>query len=265
MRWALAVLAALFPGVAMAQNQLAPASSDWTVTVGVEGRIVPAYEGSSNEMLRPFPMFDIRRAGKPARFRSPRDGFSFGILDYGRFVAGPTTKVRFARNEGDSSNLRGLGDVGWTFEAGGFAEYWVTDFLRTRVELRQGFGGHHGLVSEVTADLVVPVSPQLTLSGGPRMTLVSSAYTNTYFSVTPAQSLASGLPVYDARGGFQSAGAGFQARYEWSPRWATHMFVEYERLAGAAANAPLVTRYGTRDQIQLGLGATYSFDMKSLW
>jgi outer membrane protein len=268
MRWLPAAVAAVLTALVLpagAQNKLTPVTSDWTVTLGVEGRVLPTYEGSGNMMLRPFPMFDVRRAGKPARFRSPRDGFSFGILDYGRFIAGPTTKVRFARNEGDSSNLRGLGDIGWTFEAGAFAEYWPTDLLRTRVELRQGFGGHHGLVSDITADLVVPVTKQLTLSGGPRTTLVSSAYSNTYFSITPAQSIASGLPVYNARGGFHSVGAGAQARYEWSPQWATHMFVEYERLVGDAANAPLVATYGKRDQIQLGIGATYSFDMKPLW
>jgi outer membrane protein len=250
---------------ASAQNQPAAVTSDWTVTLGVEGRVLPTYEGSGNMMLRPFPMFDVRRADKPARFRSPRDGFSFGIIDYGRFVAGPTTKVRFARNEGDSSDLRGLGHIGWAFEPGAFAEYWPADWLRTRVELRQGFGGHHGLVSDITADLVMPVTPQLTLSGGPRTTLVSSAYSNTYFSITPAQSIASGLPVYNARGGFHSVGAGAQARYEWSQQWATHMFVEYERLVGDAANAPLVVTYGKRDQIQLGIGATYSFNMKALW
>jgi outer membrane scaffolding protein for murein synthesis (MipA/OmpV family) len=43
------------------------------------------------------------------------------------------------------------------------------------------------------------------------------------------------------------------------------MFVEYERLVGDAANAPLVVTYGKRDQIQLGIGATYSFNMKALW
>jgi outer membrane protein len=250
---------------ANAQNKLAPVTSDWTITLGVEGRVLPSYEGSGDSMLRPFPLFDVRRAGKPANFRSPRDGFSFGILDYGRFIVGPTTKVRFARNEGSDTSLRGLGDVGWAFEAGAFAEYWPTDWLRTRVELRQGFGAHHGLVSDITADLVVPVAPRLTLSAGPRMTLVTSAYTGPYFSITPRQSLASGLPVYNAQGGFHSAGAGLQARYEWSPQWATHMFVEYERLTGDAAYAPLVVQYGRRDQIQLGLGATYSFDMKPLW
>lgn len=262
----LAVMAALGAVFALVPGARAePASADWTVTLGAEGRVLPAYEGSSSSMLRPFPLFEVRRAGKPASFRSPRDGFSFGILDYGRFIAGPTTKVRFERKESSDTNLRGLGDVAWAFEAGAFAEYWAADWLRTRVELRQGIGGHRGLVSDVTADLVVPVTKQLTFSGGPRMTLATAAATSPYFSITPAQSAASGLPVYDAGGGIRSLGAGAQARYEWSPQWATHMFIEYERLAGDAANAPLVTRYGTRDQIQVGLGVTYSFNMRGLW
>ena len=70
--------------------------------------------------------------------------------------------------------------------------------------------------------------------------------------------------VYDAGGGLRSLGAGAQARYEWSPQWA-YMFVEYERLAGDVANAPLVTHFGSREQIQVGLGATYSFNMHPLW
>jgi outer membrane protein len=210
-------------------------------------------------------MFDVHRSDKAGSFRSPRDGFSFGILDYGRFRAGPTTKVKLARNEGDDPVLRGLGDVPWAFEAGAFVEYWVVDWLRTRAELRQGFNGHHGLAAEVTADLVVPVAPKLTFSGGPRLSLASSAATSPYFSITAAQSAASGLPVYDARGGLRSYGAGAQARYEWSRVWATHLFVEYERLTGYAANSPLVTQRGSRDQIQVGMGVTYSFDTKALW
>ena len=260
---AILVLSALAAGAAAESAPALP--PDWTVTVGVEGRVLPSYEGSASSMLAPFPLFDIRRAGVPASFRSPRDGFSFGILDSGRFQAGPTVKVRFPRKEGNDSELRGLGDIGWTVEAGGFVEYWPADWLRGRVELRQGIGGHHGMVSDITADLVLPVTPQLTLSGGPRLTLASAAATSPYFSITPAQSAASGLPVYAASGGVRSVGAGAQARYEWSKAWATHLFVEYERLAGAAANSPLVTARGSRDQIQLGLGVSYSFDIKGLW
>ena len=261
---ALLAVSALASGAA-AEPAPAPASpSDWTIMLGVEGRVLPTYEGSGSSMLRPFPLFDVRRAGTPAGFRSPRDGASIGIVDSGRFRAGPSFKVRFPRESADTG-LPGLGDIAWTLEAGAFAEYWPTDWLRGRVELRQGFGGHHGLVSDLMADLVMPVTKQLTLSGGPRLTLATAAATSPYFSITPAQSAASGLPVYDAGSGLRSFGAGAQARYEWSPQWATHIFVEYERLAGDAANSPLVITHGSRDQIQVGMGVTYSFDIRAPW
>jgi len=259
-RGGLAATAAL-----LALSAGAATAADWTVMLGVEGRVLPKFDGSANAMLAPFPLFDVRRAGTPATFRGPRDGASFGLVESGRFRAGPVFKIHLPRREGDDSDLRGLGNVDWTLEAGGFVEYWPTDWLRGRAELRQGFGGHHGLVSDLMADVVVPVSPQLTLSGGPRATLASSKALSPYFSITPMQSVASGLPVYDAGGGLRSVGLGAQARYEWSRQWATHIFVEYERLTGDAANSPLVSVRGSRDQVQMGLGVTYSFDMKGLW
>ena len=75
----------------------------------------------------------------------------------------------------------------------------------------------------------------------------------------------SGLPVFEARGGLRSYGAGAQARYAWTPQWGTHLFVEYERLAGDAGNSPLVTQRGSRNQTQVGLGVTYSFNVPGLW
>ena len=259
------VLAAGAALVALAVSAAAEPAADWTVTLGVEGRVLPRYEGSARSMFAPFPMLEVRRGGTPRNFSSPRDGVSFGLLDSRRFQAGPTVKVRFPRKESSDNDLRGLGDVDWTLEAGAFVEYWPADWLRGRVELRQGIGGHHGLVSDLMADVVVPVTPQLTLSGGPRLTLASASATAPYFSITPAQSAGSGLPVYAASGGLRSLGAGAQARYEWSKAWATHIFIEYERLAGDAGNSPLVSTRGTRDQVQAGLGVTYSFDIKRLW
>jgi outer membrane protein len=240
-------------------------SSDWTIMLGVEGRVLPSYEGSGGSVLRPLPIFGVRRAGTAEKFRSPRDGASIGILDIGRFTLGPTLKLRMRRKESDSSDLRGLGDVDWTVEAGAFAEYWPAEWLRTRAELRQGIGGHHGLVSDLMADVVVPVAPKLTLSGGPRLTLATASAESPYFSITAAQAASSGLPAYDAGGGVHSYGAGAQARYAWTPRWSGHMFIEYERLADDAANSPLVTQRGSRDQIQVGIGTTYSFDIHGLW
>lgn len=245
---------------------LTPApSAEWTVTIGVEGRAMPKFEGSDSSMLRPFPILRVRRASEPDQFRSARDGLSVAILDAGKFKLGPTAKLRFDRKESDDSSLRGLGDVNWAVEVGAFAEYWPADWLRTRVEVRQGFGGHHGVVADVTADLVFPVTKQLTLSGGPRLTAGTAASVSPYFSITPAQAALSGLPVYDARGGLRSYGLGTQATYAWSRQWASVIFFEYERLTGDPANSPLVTLRGSRNQVQVGMGVTYSFNVPGLW
>lgn len=272
-RW-LAGLAAVLSGcsaaaageLAMVKPVWAPGQKgDWTITIGVEGRVLPTYEGSDRYTVIPLPQFDIRRAGTPAHFSSPRDGFGFGILDSGKFRAGPSFKIRLPRRESADNDLTGLGNVDFTLEAGAFAEYWLLPWLRGRAEVRQGFGGHHGVVGDLMADAVVPAGPQLTFSGGPRMTLASGAAVSPYFSVNGTQSAASGLPVYEAGGGVYSYGAGAQARYQWSPQWATNVFAEYERLSGDAGDSPITRLRGSRDQVQVGIGATYSFDVRPLW
>lgn len=255
----LAVLSAA-PANAADPAQQRVASSDWTVTLGVEPRVLPTYEGSTRVWVVPFPMFDVRRAGTPSTFRSPRDGASVGIIENGSFRAGPTLKLRLPRREDGDPKIQGLGNLDWAWEAGAFVEYWPAKWLRGRVELRRGFGAHHGLVADVMGDIVAPVTPKLTLSGGPRLTVSNATAMDPYYSITPQQSALSGLPVFDAKGGMRSYGAGVQARYEWSTQWASHVFLEYERLAGDAANAPLVALRGTRDQMQFGVGISYSFD-----
>lgn len=268
---AFGALTAALPAFA-ADYQPAPAPmlsqkpvSMWTVTIGAEGRMLPEYEGGKDFRFSAVPIIRVARAGAEARFRSARDSAGFALIDTGHFRAGPGLKVRLGRKESDSSDLIGLGDVDWAVEVGGFAEYWPTDWLRTRAELRQGFNGHRGVMADLMADVVVPVTPQLTLSGGPRMVLASAKALEPYFGISTGQALASGLPAYSASGGVRSYGAGAQAQYKWSPRWASHVFVEYERLAGNAGNSPLVTQRGTRDQVQVGIGTTYSFDVQGLW
>jgi len=135
-------------------------------------------------------------------------------------------------------------------------------WLRTHAELRQGFGGHHGVVGELMADAVVRASRQLTLSAGPRLTLASTSALASYFSITASQAAASGLPAFDAKGGVHAAGVGAQARYLWTPQWGTHIFVEYERLVGDARRSPLVTQRGSANQWTFGFGVTYAFDVR---
>jgi outer membrane protein len=252
-------------GLAAGGPTPAPSPSGWTVTLGVEGRAEPVFRGSDDLIFLPYPIVDVRPAGTPERFRGPRDGIGFALFDTGNLRLGPVGRLRRQRRESDDDALRGLGNVPWAAEIGGFAEYWWGSWLRARAELRQGFNGHHGVVSDLMLDAVVPVTGRLTLSGGPRLTLASTAANAPYFSIDPVQSLASGLPVYAAKGGVQSVGAGARARYFWTPAWATHAFVEYERLTAGAAHSPLVEQRGSPNQVTVGLGVTFAFNINPLW
>src|SRR3984957_15071424 len=242
-----------------------PPPAMWTIEIGAEVRSLPHWQGSDDYSFYPFPLFDARPAGTPPRFHAPRDGFGYAVYDTDTVKAGPVVQVELGRYVRHNPDLAGLGDVGMAAEVGGFVDYWPTHWLRARVELRQGFGGHTGVVSDQTLDLVVPVAPQWTLSGGPRLTEATRDANEPYFGVTPAQSAASGLPVYDPGGGLRSYGIGTQARYQWNPQWASHAFVEYSRLTDGVGNSPVVAARGAPDQAMFGFGTVYSFDMPALW
>jgi outer membrane protein len=237
-------------------------SGTWTVMVGVGGEYKPDFEGANRAMLSPVPIFAIRRAGTTEQFRGPRDSASIAFLDFGDLRAGPVARFDAARKQFNYSELNGLGDVKAAVQLGGFVEYYPVDWFRTRVELRQGVVGPNGTVADFSADFIVPVFQRLTISAGPRFTWESTKATSPYFGIDAVQAMASGLPVFNAKGGAHSYGVGAQVSYRINPQWEVHSYVEYERLLGDAAASPLVAVRGSPNQTTVGIGASYSFDFK---
>lgn len=229
---------------------------------GIGGEYRPNFEGSKNWMLSPIPIFTIRRAGSAEPFRAPRDSGSIALIDFGDLRAGPAAKFIPGRKSYNYSELNGLGDVKAAVELGGFAEYYPVDWFRVRSEVRQGLGGHHGAVVDLSADFVVPVIQRLTVSAGPRFTWKSTQATSPYFGIDAVQAVASGLPIFDAKGGAHSAGFGTQVKYRINPQWEVHSYIEYERLLGDAAKSPLVTTRGSVNQTTVGVGVSYAFDFQ---
>src|SRR5215470_18765487 len=86
-----------------------PAAYDWTVTVGVEGKVEPIFQGSKDFTVRPNPLFDIRRYGTPEQFRAPRDGIGFALFEGSKSQIGPVGQIRINRRESDDrAALHGL-------------------------------------------------------------------------------------------------------------------------------------------------------------
>jgi outer membrane scaffolding protein for murein synthesis (MipA/OmpV family) len=285
----ISALAGLVPGVAAAADLPEPAPQppptapaaytpppppDWTVTIGVEGRTVPAWPGASFTPLgyTGSPLFSIRKSGMPPDYFGARDSFGFSILDLGVFKIGPAVKVIWSRTSSEYAQLNGLPNVNFAVQAGGFAEFWPVPWLRLRTEVRQGIGGENGLTGDAFLDVVVPFG-QFRWSAGPRVTMQTTAAVSPYFSITAAQAAAADadqptlprLTVYDASGGLYSYGAGTQLEYFINSQWAVHGLFEYERLTDSVADSPIVTQRGSPNQYTFGLGATYSFNMHPWW
>jgi MipA family protein len=153
--------------------------------------------------------------------------------------------------------------VDFTFEPGLFANFLISDSFRLRAEARRGIGGHEGWVGDLGADAFFRPGPDTVISIGPRLRLADEDYMESYFGVTPAVALRSGLPVYQPEGGIKAAGAMFGITHQLSRSFGVYAYAGYDRLVGDAADSPIVRQFGSEDQFSGGLTLYYSFRMRN--
>lgn len=243
---------------------VSPSTADdknWNLTLGAGVRFVPSFMGSSELSLRPRPVFGISR-GLTSRWHSAEDdAISPGLLFGDNWRVGLSGAILWQRRESSDRALRGLGNVPFGGEAGLFAEYYITPWLRARADLRRGFVAHDAFRGELKLDAFGQLAPNLQAGFGPRVTLATADFNREYFGVTAAQSVASGLPVFRPKGGVESVGMLAQATYSWSPRLRSTVYAEYRYLVGDAGGSPLVRMRGSRDQFGFGLSTSYTFEL----
>lgn len=256
-------IALALPNVAAAQwdSPLSFLSGEWTVTARGNVVAAPKYPGSDELSVFGYPSFTFRRAGAPDTFGAPDDAVSLAIIRPGGLRIGPSFRYIGSRSPSDHVDLIGLSKVPWTLEAGAFVEYWPTEFVRGRVDLRYGFHGHEGVVADFAADGFMRYA-QWTFSLGPRLRVVDGNYQRAYFGITPAESIVSGLPAYNAGSGINAIGLAGSASYKFNPQWELTGYARYERLVGDAADSPITRLTGSPNQWIVGAILGYSFDIR---
>ena len=232
------------------------------------------WQGSRDHGLSIFP--DLRLNYKDAVFLSVPDGLGWNAVNRDGWKIGPLAKIRFGRQEntggspflitGGSTALRGVGDVGLAGEFGGFAQKsFVKGKLRLRAEVRQGTGGHDGLI----ADTIIGWSDRkrdasLLWNLSLRATWADSDYSNIYFGVSAAQAAAAGLPAFTTGSGLISAGVSgalTKPLGRFGKHGALTLFTSYDRLGDVAADSSLIRLRGQRDQLSVGL----SYGVRFSW
>ena len=249
--------AVLTASVAAAFPASAQQSDGHRTRVALGPQLVPSYPGADRISVRP--LVDVARARGEERFafEAPDESFGFSLPLGDRVTIGPAIGFEGSRGRADVGGR--LPKVGFTVEVGGFVQYQLSEAVRARVELRQGIGGHRGLVANFGADYVARRGDDWLFSIGPRLTLANARYDRAYFGVSRADAAASGLAAFRPDGGLESVGITAGYIRQLTPRWGIYSYAKYDRLIADPARSPIVDRYGSKDQPSAGIGLTYTF------
>ena len=245
------------------------------ITVGVGGILLPSYEGSDTSVLTGGPVVRGRVSGFDFASRGPGLGVDLirePVRSKINLQLGPVISFNFDRtNRIKDTAVNALGEKKVAFQAGGFAGVSVNgvlnpfDTVGAEVEIVTDVGSvHNGTLITPSISYLTPLSTAIFALVTVSATRASDNYNDTYFSVTPSGSLASGLPVFRADGGWKNAGGSLSLAYDLSGDLRDGGFVvfgrgSYSRLQEDAARSPIVSIRGDRDQLSIAGGVAYTF------
>ena len=249
------------------------------LTVGIGAGYVPSYSGSDDYILFPLPLVAGRVGG--VGFRPAAAGLSLDLLAPAaapgrvqgtQFAIGPTFRFRNERaNRISDPVVEAAGELDTAIEVGVDGGVAFPGVLNPFDQVTIGaavrwdvLGAHDGMLFEPRVGYFTPLSRAavLTLSAG--VQFVDDDFADYYYTVSPAQSDASGLPEYTADGGLNSFGLNAILGYDLdgdalNGGFSVFGIGSYNRLVGDGADTPYTAIRGSASQWLGGLGIAYTF------
>ena len=245
-----------------------------TLTLGGGAAVVPDYEGSDDYRIVPG-----------AAIRGKVSGISFisrGTYLYvdvipsnGKFDfdAGPIVGARLnTRRHIHDDIVKLLPRLKNAWEVGGFAGvsfHGVTnpyDTLALRLDVLHDIGdAHKSTTFSPNLDFTTPVSRTTFVGASVGAEFVSNRFADYYFSITPAESLATGgvLPPFDAGGGMKNWKLGLLVDQSLTGDLLHGFSIvgvgQYSRLVGDFKRSPIVAQRGSASQWIGALGLAYTW------
>ena len=246
---------------------------DW-VSVGAGVGYAPSYDGSDDYVIFPAPLIqgqvgpvgiNPRPAGLALDFvKDPEGGVGFDLGVAARMRSNRASKIEdpVVEAAGELDRAIEVGPTAGVSFPGLLNPY---DSLSFSVDARWDVAGAHGgMVVDPSVSYFTP------LSRGMATALTLSAeygdddYADYYYSATPAQAAASGLPQFQADGGFNKVGATLLLAVDLDGDVTNGSFAlvglgGYSRMLGDAKRSPFTSVRGDADQWFTALGIGYTF------
>jgi outer membrane protein len=247
---------------------------DTWLSIGIGAGYGPSYEGSDDYVLYPTPLIQGRIAGvgiqpRPAGIAldfipDPTDGIGFAL--------GPVVKARFNRNKQIKDPVvEAAGKLKSSIDAGVNAGISLPKVLNPYDSLSFGVdvlwnvnSSHKGMTYSPAITYFTPLSRGIAASLSLSAEHGDGDYNRYYYSVTPAQSLGSGLPLYNAGSGWNKAGANALVGIDLdgdltNGGLAAVLVGGYSRMLNDAKNTPYTSIRGSADQWFGAVGIGYTF------
>jgi MipA family protein len=271
-------LAASSPGVAQQIAEDAPEKDAFEgdyLVVGLGVASVPSYEGSNDSAIIGAGGITGRIAGIGIGARS--GGISLDFVPDQQdsriaFGLGPVARWRGNRTAHIVDPVvASLGKLKGTIEVGVAGSLTVkrlitpVDTLTFSADIRwDATGNGAGQVVSTSVSYFTPVSKAAVFGLSAASDIIDTQYANYNFSVSPAGSLASGLPVFTAKGGLKTIGLRGFAGYDLDGNLRNGGLAVvggfgWSRLYGSAAQTPLTSIRGSASQWLFGAGMAYTF------
>lgn len=273
-----AAAAFLAPAAAFAQSD--PAAEENVrdgdyLTVGVGAVYGPSYDGSDDMVATPIPMVMGKISGIVITPRS--GGLGIDLIPDAKdarigLSAGPV--ISYSRNRSRQIKdpvVRAAGKLDDAIEVGGMGgvtAYGLLnpyDGLTVSGDVRWDVAGaHKGMMWSPSISYFTPLSKGTLVALSVSARHVDDDYAQYYYSVTPGQSAASGLPQFNAKGGWDSAGVSLLGSYDLDNNllnggFALFGLVSYSRMLNDGKDTPYTSLRGDADQWLFGAGVGYTF------
>lgn len=278
-----AFLAATLATPALAQDEAPPAAQAEAaqegrarLTIAAGGVWLPDYEGSDDNRWTPLPAANGTVAGMSFTVlgnRASLDVIPDVVGKDWNFQLGPVAVINLNRTNRDAiadPRVAALGEIDTAVEVGGYVGIGKTGIIHDFDTLSVSLSYRHDVtkihrsgIFTPSVTYTTPLSTKALVSVFATAEIVEDRYARTYFGVTPAGSVLSGLPAYTPQGGQKDITFGGMFTHALTGNLTKGLALvaggTYKKLIGDFADAPIVAIAGSRHQWTAGAGLALSF------
>lgn len=245
-------------------DEAPPARRSWDAAIGFITSYAPEYAGSDRWAVAVQPGGWVRwgrlsiasrssfvvRSGEPLA----GSGLRLDLSPSERLRIGLSLRQDSGRQESDSADLRGLGDVRRTLRLRLSMSHPLDSWRAGASITADALGRGGGELAEVALSRGIPLAPRLSASIAAAVSYGSVRYMRAYYGINEEQAARSGYPVYDPGAGLRDMALSLGLRHVLEGPWVVFGGVSASRLLGKAASSPL-----TRERNSWALSAGLAF------